>query len=73
MQKDLNMDTLPPAIGYETKSTLSSDHSRNRSGTVTSNITTDNEAIDFDPEVLGAILDAEPSESPNQTLRKRMA
>ena len=70
MQKEMNIDSLPPAIVYEPK--VSPDH-RPRSGSVQSNHTADTDPEIVDPEIAKAIQDLEISDSPTISLRKRIA
>lgn len=72
MQKEMNIDSLPTAIAYETRTTHEHGHGiRRRSASVQSNTTADTVDSDIDPEIL--LNDQEISDSPNMPLRKRIA
>ena len=69
MQKDMNIDTLPPAIVYEQQRTVGRTH---HSDSIVSNVSVDPFFdSDVDPEIAQAMLDFEPSDSPKSSLRKR--
>ena len=63
LQKEMSMDSLPPAVVYETA------EGRSRSGTMAS-ITSADSIPDIDPEILKITMDEEQSDSPIITLRK---
>jgi chloride channel 7 len=66
MQKEINIDSLPPAIVYETIS-----EKKVRSGSITSNGTADTlESIEMDEEIAAAMADFTGSDSPRISLRK---
>lgn len=71
MQKDMNIDSLPMAIGYEIKGEKSSDY-RTRNGSVQSDTytleTMDSGGAEGDPEIPREV---EGSESPTMALRKK--
>lgn len=70
MQKDMNIDTLPPAIVHESKQ---SSEFRSRSGSVHSNITVEtNESEGLDPEIVKALHEFDVSDSPTISLRKKI-
>jgi hypothetical protein len=70
MQKDMNIDSLPPAIVHEQQHTQRRDHS----DSVVSNVSVDSffDGGDLDPEIAQAMLEFEASDSPKTLLRKRM-
>ncbi len=86
MQKEMNVDTLPPAIVHEDKNNTSSyssssafDHYRARSGSTQSNSTDptllmegEGGFLGVDPEILKAVHDMELSDSPVLLLRKKI-
>lgn len=69
MIKEMAVDTLPPAIGYEPKS--EERMYRRRSASVQSNNTVETVESDIDIEIL--MNDLEVSDSPNLIIRKRLA
>jgi hypothetical protein len=70
MQKELNIDSLPPAIVYEPKG--SSGDYRPRSGSIQSN-TTAEEAEPMDPDIARALQELEMADSPTISLRKKLS
>ena len=69
MQKDMNIESLPVAIGYETKSAAS--EYRPRNGSVQSDcytVETNDSGREEDPEIPKEV---EGSDSPSLTLRKK--
>lgn len=70
MQNEMSVDTLPPAIGYEPRLDPATIH-RRRSASVQSNTTADTAESDIDVEIL--MNDLETSDSPNISIRKRIA
>jgi CBS domain-containing protein len=68
LQKDMNIDSMPPAVVYDIKEDYTS---RGRSGTMQSNLTIDSET-DVDPELLSAKLRDIISDSPPIVLRKKI-
>jgi hypothetical protein len=66
LQKEMKIETLPPAIGYETKTA----HDRARSGTLESNFTIDSNEPEADPEILAH--EGDISDSPKTLLRKKI-
>jgi len=67
LQKEMNIDSLPAAIVYEPKD-------RNRTDSVASNWTVDNEELaNIDPEIVQAYVNEEVTDSPTTTLRKKLA
>lgn len=68
MIKEMSVDTLPPAIGYEPK--YEERMYRRRSASVQSNNTVDTVESDVDIEIL--MNDLEISDSPNIIIRKRL-
>eukprot|EP01038_Epipyxis_sp_PR26KG_P010243 gene10243-13777_t len=71
MQNDMTVDTLPPAIAYETKQTSGTTGSefRRRSQSVQSNHSVDTIESEIDHEIL--VNDLEVSDSPVLALRKK--
>jgi hypothetical protein len=70
MQKDMNIESLPVAIGYEMKTTTS--EYRPRNGSVQSDcytVETNDSGPEQDPEIPREI---EGSDSPSITLRKKL-
>lgn len=67
MQKELNIDSLPPAVVYETKSV---EH-RSRSGSIQSNTTIEEPEM-LDPDFAKALQELEVSDSPTISLRKKL-
>jgi hypothetical protein len=65
MQNELAVDSLPPAIAYETKV----DH-RRCATSIQSNVTTESVDSEVDVEIL--MNDLEPSDSPAIAIRKRL-
>ena len=68
LQKDMNIDSMPPAVVYDIKEDYTS---RGRSGTMQSNLTIDSET-EVDPEILAAKLRENISDSPPIVLRKKI-
>jgi hypothetical protein len=71
MQNDMNIESLPVAIGYEMKVAVSAEY-RLRNGSVQSDnytVETANSDLDFDPEVP---RESEGSDSPAMSLRKKL-
>ena len=74
MQNNMQVDTLPPAIVYDTAKDLlpqSGAEYRGRSESVHSNVTTGSET-DLDPDIAKALLELEVSDSPNISIRKKI-
>lgn len=71
MQKEMSVDTLPPAIAYEVKSDVISNRRDRRSSTIQSYQSENTAESDMDVEILMADLDV--SDSPNLVIRKRIA
>lgn len=69
MIKEMAVDTLPPAVGYEPK--VEERMYRRRSASVQSNNTVETVESDVDIEIL--MNDLEISDSPNIIIRKRLA
>lgn len=69
MIKEMTVDTLPPAIGYEPKA--DERMYRRRSASVQSNNTVETVESEIDVEIL--LNDLEVSDSPNISIRKRIA
>ena len=70
MQKDMNIESLPVAIGYELKTTTSEYRARN--GSMQSDgytVETNDSGADMDPEIP---KEPEGSESPTLSLRKKL-
>lgn len=70
MQKDMNIESLPVAIGYEIKSTAT--ESRIRTGSVQSDcytVETNDSGPEQDPEIP---REPEGSDSPTMSLRKKL-
>jgi len=67
MQKDMNVDNLPPAIVYEDSKPGRQD--RSDSLVSASSVEAIFDTSDIDQEVAQAILDFEVSDSPNASLR----
>lgn len=65
MQHELNIDTLPPAIVYETKTI------RDRSGSILSNFTAESLEEPEDPEI--AAKEGLLSDSPKISIRKKIS
>jgi hypothetical protein len=72
LEKELKIDALPPAIGYETRAAIAAEY-RIRSGSVQSDVyTADSDAgNEQDPELVVA-KEAEGSDSPAIALRKKI-
>lgn len=71
MQKDMNIDSLPPAIVTEN---LRPSGGRHHSDSVVSNSSFDGtlDSIDIDPEIAEAMIQFEQSDSPKVALRKKL-
>jgi hypothetical protein len=67
MQKEMSVDTLPPAIAYETREAVF----RRRSASMQSNATVDTMESDVDAEII--LNDLEVSDSPSMPIRKRLS
>jgi hypothetical protein len=68
MQKEMTVDTLPPAVAYEVRSEMMG-NVRRRSASVQSNNTIDTNDSEIDMEIIRN--DLEPSDSPNISIRKK--
>ncbi len=67
MQKEMSVDTLPPAIAYEPREAVH----RRRSASLHSNNTIDTIESDVDVEII--LNDLEVSDSPSISIRKKIA
>ena len=67
IQKEMSVDSLPPAIAYETKEPTH----RRRSASIQSNTTIDTVESDVDIEIV--MNDLEVPDSPSLAIRKRLA
>ena len=67
MQKEMSIDTLPPAIAYEPRSVV--EGRTRRSQSVQSNHSADTLDTEIDPEII--INDLEVQDSPSMPLRKK--
>ena len=65
----MNVDSLPPAVVYE-----SATRTRDRGDSLLSQVSVDDlfESGEIDPEIAQAMLDFEASDSPKITLRKKL-
>ena len=70
MQKEMNIDSLAPAVVYEQIVTRT-----HHSDSIASNVSIDSfiDSGNLDPEVAQAMLQFTPSDSPGTSLRKRLA
>ena len=72
MQKDMNVDSLPPPIVYEPS--RGSKGGRDRGDSLVSTVSVDAlfESGEIDPEIAQAMLEFEQSDSPKIALRKKL-
>ena len=72
MQKDMNIDTLPPAVVYEPKS--QGEHYRARSESMQSSLTGDapDLAEAMDPEISKGLRNIDRSDSPVLVIRQKI-